>query len=295
MISTAYRKSISVWQKNIPELSSFGKLTKNPENISDIPWVNEGKAIELVIDYIIKHYEVPNTRKGHISALRFILDETKFPEIAKQLKEMFNTSAISVFNTELETKKDEKELKYGKTYVELQKIQRKLYKTRNDSFENNMIFLTLSLYLDTPPIRTEYSDMDVLFDDDFEIGETENVINIYSGGQIYLYINDDKVSNIHDILYYRLPKKLTKYIYESLQRFPRDKLIQATTTNSTMSKNQFHDLLNKISPHMGVCMLRSAYTTHFYKQGMSLKAKNVMAKKMRNSVNTAELSYNKID
>lgn len=290
MISPTYQSAINVWSKNLPELGNI----KNPEKIEDIPWANDLNIIDTIEKFIEETYSNINSRKKHLCALLYILNETELQQKTHEIRDKIGELLQQTMEKEKDNEQDEHEKLYFKSYDELIRIRHQLSHRRNKSFEDNMTHLLLCMYVDTPPIRTEYMNIDIVKGNFDAIGE-KNAIHITEGNRVWLYIGNDKVSNLpRPALYYRLPNTLALKIRESLEKYPRDKLILPRQDATKTTTREFYDLMNNISPHMGVSLLRSSYITNFYKSNPSRNQKEELARKMRHSVNTAEIHYNKV-
>ena len=115
-------------------------------------------------------------------------------------------------------------------------------------------------------------------------------------------INKDKASNYKN---YNMNKELSKIIIEdtkliellhySYEKFPRTYLFEKN--NNKMTDQQLLSMLRKISniDKITINMMRSIFVTQFYKSNINYNSKIELANKMRHSVETAGIHYNKIN
>lgn len=164
-------------------------------------------------------------------------------------------------------------------------------------------YLLLSLMVLQPTLRTNYYHTAIFIDSLAKVKDNnENYIFLDKEANKAAYIvQKDKVSNT---TIYRIyshlnnieisDSKLKTLLFNSFQQYPRKYLFEINehpvTSNTILSYLRSITRVDKIN----VDIMRSSYITHYYKNNLSYRSRDILAKKMRHSVNTAIMSYNKI-
>ena len=159
-------------------------------------------------------------------------------------------------------------------------------------------YLVLGIYVLQPPLRYNYHDMQLVYsidDMDEDLGINYLLIN---KNKLIIYLNNDKVQKVYGQGRIQIINdQLVKDIRNSVKLFPRSYLFtDLNDTRQPMKRSSFIWLLEHSIPgqKISVDLLRSSYITWFYSNDYSIKDKDTLAKMMRHSRQTAEISYNKI-
>lgn len=213
-------------------------------------------------------------------------DEESKPFYAKVV-ELNNKVTNNDKNQKLTDKRVEEFVDYS-TIVKKRDQLGRLYKKDPTNKLINIQNLLLNLYTRIPPLRNDYSDCKIIDNADNDNGADNYLFK--TGSKYTFILNHDKVSHLYGKCKIPLPTYLNKLIIDSIKNYPRSKLLDDYT------KSNISNILKEIFTDKCLCIdnLRNAYITDFYKKNKTLKQKEKLAKDMRHSKNTAELSYNKI-
>ena len=164
-------------------------------------------------------------------------------------------------------------------------------------------YLLLALMVWQPTLRTNYYHTAIFIDSLAKVKDNnENYIFLDKEANKAAYIvQKDKVSNT---TIYRIyshlnnieisDSKLKTLLFNSFQQYPRKYLFEINehpvTSNTILNYLRSITRVDKIN----VDIMRSSYITNYYKNNLSYRSRDLLAKKMRHSVNTAIVSYNKI-
>jgi hypothetical protein len=192
---------------------------------------------------------------------------------------------------------DVNELKNYVIYDDLYKKVNELINTYNSNpnKKNIINLLILSLYVLHPPLRNDYNDLEIIYDDKHDDRKKNYLLR--SNNMYYVIINNDKVIKLHgraeipimdttlrNILdiYFDLYIPTNKYLFE------RNPYIPYTKKQIQYKINQYFKNVNKT---LTIYNLRSAYITNFYKNNLDILSRNNLAHDCRHSRETAEKTY----
>ena len=221
-----------------------------------------------------------------------------------------NTLRNEIDKDEAENKQSDKEKEYFRSQNFLINIidnMKEDYKLMQ--YKEHMRFLILCLSTLQAPLRSDFyvSSRIIHALKDNKGGEFNYVYINRKTKRCEYIVNDDKVSNSK---YYRMHPELSRIPIEddflnelllySIESYPRTFLLQVSWREEydvTINQNTYLNWLRKItqSPLINQDMLRSSYVTEFYKTHLRLADREILARKMRHSVETAIRHYNKID
>lgn len=278
-----YSSILRTWKKNIKNLSD--------DNINE--------NLELIKKFIIENkFLSKNSKKTHLALLLKFSKFNENKEFYDQLKKITNDLRNEIENEEKKNELDEDELNNWVSYdqlLEFREYYKKAYYSDKSNYPNMFKYLFLSLITLQPPLRYEYADMKF---EDKNIGNNVNHNYIYFDKKIKKFvmsINNDKVINSHGSINLPIDRKLGDIINDTLVNYPRVYLFTRKNKNDEpMGKSNFSNMLKQISPGLGIDIIRSAFITYYYSNNLTLKDKELIANKMRNSVQMAEMNYNKI-
>ena len=173
----------------------------------------------------------------------------------------------------------------------------------NSLLEHNK-YLILMLLVKQPPVRTNFYITAQFVTKPSDIKDNQNYIYLktIAGKQKAFYIiNKDKVSstrtykNNDELTYIDVTdESLTQLLYDSYAKYQRVNLFESNKkqiTDKTLLR-----YLRDITKVSGITIdiMRSSYITHFYEQNRTYKSRDVLAKQMRHSQQTATRNYNKV-
>ena len=172
------------------------------------------------------------------------------------------------------------------------------YKLISD-YNKHLEYLLLSLLVYQPPLRTSFYSTCKIIHSSKNNDKINNFILIKTS--IKYIINNDKASNFKHFDNKILSKiniedtKLIELLRYSIMKYPRIFLFERNSIK--MSDQQLLMLLRKITniERININMMRSIYVTEHYKKNINHLNKTELADRMRHSVNTASLHYNKIN
>lgn len=165
----------------------------------------------------------------------------------------------------------------------------------NKNKKNIMKLLLLSLYVLHPPLRNDYYNMKIIYNDYDD--DTKNNFLLVSNNNYYVIINNDKVIKKHGrgeipilnkIVKNILTIYLSDYAYNHIYLFENN-------NNKPYTKRQIQYYINQMFKNdnktLTIYNLRSAYISNFYKNNLDILNRNILADKMRHSRQTAEVNY----
>lgn len=166
----------------------------------------------------------------------------------------------------------------------------------NKNTSNNLLnlqYLLLSLYTYQPPVRNNYSDVEIISDTS-NVEPTKNYLLKQDNKYTFL-LNNDKVSNKYGSTKLKFTKKLSDIINKSIKHFNR-KYLFVNSNGQPLSKQNIASMLENIFPDikLSITNLRIAYVCDFYSKNKSVNQKKNLSQKMRHSHLTAEIYYNKV-
>lgn len=226
----------------------------------------------------------------------------------------------AIENREGENQMDERELESLKPleyYLAILKPDDEEYRTQMlENRDTEYQYLALAMLVLQPPLRTSFYTTAKITNvqKDEKKDKTNNwvVVGNRWGGRGYYQVNKDKVSNTKtygmdkSLRHIEIDnKKLIKIIVQSLEKYPRTYLFESYRRSGEgdnepkpITQSTYLNLLKRITGLKGVNVdnFRSAYVTWFHKNKKHTSGeKKDLANKMRHSLMTAMMNYNKID
>lgn len=292
-------------------MPSFDSLTKNQqskirvwENKGDISGSNlkdlEWTAIEHkdIADFINERYTNDSSKKSHYSVLAFMCKEYDKEKEAKKYSQLASNLQHAYEEEEKLQKVKPSRVKNYITWDELiakRKELKEIFEKNEDDIANMYKYLIICLYSYIPPIRLEYSNMELI---DKKPPKNENNYIWLDDGEYKVVINKDKVSSTYGRAVLPIESEtLTKLIKKTFKLFKRKYLIsQIKDGDKPLTKQGMERLLYQMfePKRVSVDIYRSVYVTKKYSENINLKQKEELAKKMRHSVAVAEKTYKKI-
>ena len=228
---------------------------------------------------------------------------------------VLNMSLSLIHNLkEGENKLDDKEKTNFINYPDLLKLQKSLYRTWEQAYEQQLITknkdpkirlqniraLLLSYYSLFPPLRLEPMTFKIV-KSEVEALEHDNAILIKNSENIFIFLNT--VKKFHKPIHFNLNDpiirsfsgdnidKLIELIIESVKLYPREFLFENTDGN-IYSEKGLQKMLSDLLPNknLGVNSIRSIYTSYWLPKINTNAAKRV-AFLMRSSVSVLTGSY----
>ena len=164
----------------------------------------------------------------------------------------------------------------------------------NNPTEKNIIKLViLSLYVLHPPLRNDYYNMKIIFND-YEDDKKSNYLLI-TNNNMYVIINQDKVIKLHGRGEIPITNKTLKSILTIyINNYAFNNIYLFENTNETpFTKRQIKYYINNMFKKkvLNIYNLRSAYISNFYKNNLDLLSRGILADSMRHSQKLAETVY----
>lgn len=234
-----------------------------------------------VIAYTLKKFfeEIKNQRKADY-----------WEEVAKELSGM-------VHNQEMKNELTNNEKQNWKDQEQIMKIMNNIDIQNRTDYNR---FLLLAMCTFQAPLRKAFYQSVKFCTDKKKINKTDNYVFLQKyPNKSYYIINKDKVSKYEkfnepeSMLIELTNPDLIKLLWDSYNQLNREYVFE-TEEGKPYSMNSICILLLERPFNLNFNILRSSYVSNFYDKNPSLADKNELAKKMRHSVNIAELSYNKI-
>ena len=203
-----------------------------------------------------------------------------------------------------ENELDEKEKMHYRDHKYFTNILNNIDVSKINSLIEHSKYLLLMLLVKQPPVRTNFYITAQFVTKPADIKDGNNYIylkTIAGKNKAFYVINKDKVSNTRtyknndELTYIDITdESLTQLLYDSYAKFKRDYLFESnkkSITDKTLLR-----YLRDITKVSGITIdiMRSSYITHFYEQNRTYKSRDVLAKQMRHSQQTATRNYNKV-
>lgn len=289
-------RNISFFVNNFPSFMKY----KDTDDLSFIIHNHRLLTVELFEYYSKKPDTSLRTLEGRFVAICRII------RIAYDTKEylLYQKYSDILLDLNAEHKMDETDQKINKneekSFVPFEivlQVQQKLEKEfeANQSYKTNQDLLLLSLYSLIPVLRDEIKLLE------FTTTKMDDGDYIYiKGNDIILDLNNTKKK--HEGVNFNITNDaphLADIIYTSYKLFPRQFVF--TNYDNTEEKAKVQNLSRRLvkmfdftGKNVGVNSLRSSYATYQDRNRMTVKEKEVLAKKMRTSREYLDLNYIKI-
>ena len=268
------------------------KIAEGIENHTQTKGKNKGKTYSIT------------TKRDYYNLLAQILENQGAKKRSKIYRKIVNELNDLHNAVEDDQELDEFEIKNWTSHEDLLDKLSELKDKYNDdpSISNGYRYLGLALYVLHPPIRNNYHNMKIETKGKKQncLLKSTNINYLHKTENGYTVIlNNDKVSNKRGSSIIPIDnKELIAIIDESLERFPRKYLFTLINDiKKPMSREYFGNVLIKTlfdGKNTGINNFRSSYVSFVYSQQPTLKAKKVLAERMRHSHTIAEQAYNKL-
>lgn len=274
-LSKTNKDRINVWIKHFNITSDFTK------------WIKRNH--KKVYSFIEGKYKNLNTKSGHLSTLAVVIQpiyKTVYNKYSKLAIKYKKENQLQIQNNQVVKSRLEHQIEWSELINKREQLK------QNNNFEDHIKYLILCLYSYQAPIRSEYSNMKILYN------KTNNNINYLNvmNKHIFLHINKDKVIKSHGKAKFKLNPELTTIIKVSLQLYPRDYILTKSDFKSALGYQKLIRILHGIfNKKVGIDIIRSAFVTKFYKTNPTYNKKIEIAKNMRSSIHMQETTYYKIN
>jgi hypothetical protein len=255
------------------------------------------KHVSKVYNYILDGGQyATSTKRDYLIILCKVLEYLKQPKLRDYIYNN-NVKPLAEQHTKEEYKQvlDESEkLNYIK-YDELFKKVQSLIDVYNDkrTKKNIIRLLILSLYVLQPPLRNDYYNMKIIYND-IQDDRKSNYL-LLDKDNIYIIINHDKVINLHgrgEIPILNTTLKTIIKLY--MDQYANNNIYLFENKDGTpYKKHQIQYIINTMFNNkvLNIYNLRSSYITDFYKNNLGLLERSNLADSMRHGAKQAELSY----
>ena len=245
-----------------------------------------------------------STKKSYLFMIaRFLVNNEQLKYSKLYSQSAYDLKKI-IEEKEGENKLDEKEEQNIKPYNYFTNILNNIDYKQITNLKDHYNYLLLALLIYQPPVRTSFYTSCKIITRRKNNDKVNNFILISKKGKnkCQFIINKDKATN------YKLynidtslshidieDSKLIDLIHYSYETYPRIYLFENTLKKQINSKSLLKHLRNiTLIDSININMMRSIYITEFYKNNVNYNDKLKLSKKMRHSVNTASINYNKI-
>lgn len=184
-------------------------------------------------------------------------------------------------------------IKYDKLLIKVNDLINEYNKNKN--FKNIFKLLLLSLYVLNPPLRNDYNNMKIIYNE-YEDDKKNNFL-LVNNNNYYVIINNDKVIKKHgrgEIPIINETLKIILNIY--LSEYANNNIYLFENKDKTpYTKRQIQHYINSYFKNenktLTIYNLRSAYISNFYINNLDILSRDILADKMRHSRQTAEINY----
>ena len=255
------------------------------------------KHVNKVYNYILEDGQyATTTKRDYLIILCKVLEYLKQPKLRDYIYNK-NVKPLAEQHTKEEYKQvlDENEqINYIKYDVLFNKVQELINIYNSDYNIKNMIkLLVLSLYVLQPPLRNDYYNMKIIYNDAHNDKKSNYLL--LDKDNIYIIINNDKVINLHGTAEIPITNTILKTIIKIyLDEYAPNNIYLFQNKNGTpYKKHQIQYIINTMfnDKLLNIYNLRSSYITNFYKNNLGLLERSILADKMRHGTKQAELSY----
>lgn len=166
-----------------------------------------------------------------------------------------------------------------------------------------MRHVVLCLYSQSPSLRNDYSNLEVVRFEDMHTPSAEalmagnrNYLLEHAKGQFRLVLKDFKTAKAYGKQTIDLPTRTNNVIVESLEVFPQKYLLyRMRTPNEPMSRNYLTKFCTNIfeDANVGTCLLRKICISNAMKDAPSILEREALAKQMLHSTSIQMQTYEK--
>lgn len=254
------------------------------------------KHMDKIYDYIINRGNyATTTKRDYLIVFSLLLKELRQTKAGNFVYEKVKEYAKQHNENEYTQTLDENEKKNYIKYEQLfEKVNELINVYNNNQTEKNIIKLViLSLYVLHPPLRNDYYNMKIIFND-YEDDKKSNYLLI-TNNNMYVIINQDKVIKLHGRGEIPITNKTLKSILnEYINNYAFNNIYLFENKNRTpFTKRQIKYYINNMFKKkvLNIYNLRSAYISNFYKNNLDLLSRGILADSMRHSQKLAETVY----
>ena len=204
---------------------------------------------------------------------------------------------------ETENKQDKTEIENYRTHEFLLNVIDNIKPENIVSKTKHLQYLLLNMLVLQPPLRSNFYYTSKFIFTEKENDKVNNYIWITKRGKLKInyIVNKDKVTKtkVYDMnkslnLISVNNDKLIKLINDSYNKYPREYLLEID--GRPISNSTYLDWLRKFTDIKKINndIMRSSYINWFYDNNRTLKSREILAKQMRHSVETAQRNYRKV-
>ena len=266
------------------------KIINNVMTKLNIPFTNNNVLIHMnkIYDFIInKGNYATTTKRDYLIIFSLLLKNLGQHKAGEQVYKNVKEYAKIHNDNEYKQTLDENEKKNYIKYNELtDKVNELIRVYNNNPTEKNIIkLLVLSLYVLQPPLRNDYYNMKIIYNDEDD-DRKQNYILI-DGNMYYVIINQDKVIKLHgrgEIPIMNQTLKNILDIYINNYAFANTYLFE-NNDKTPYKKYQIQYIINGMFKKklLNIYNLRSAYISNFYNNNPDLHNRLILADKMRHT------------
>jgi len=232
------------------------------------------------LSFLCKLYSLINKQINN-DISNFISD--KYKRLLKDFKFVVinNSDGLNILN------------KYEKIkFIEFEDIINICENLKDDTYEQHLLKLLLSLYIYTPPLRSEPLNFKFIFDKKNNNGTDDFIyFNEDIDDKVYFILNTI-IKGHKPIIYFLNDEKLINFIKNSYKRFPREVVISSRYNKDLNIKTQNKiQYFKKIDKRLSINNIRSSYYSYYYKKFNYIELKEAVKKSRTSIQNIAEYYY----
>lgn len=252
--------------------------------------------MDKIYDYIINRGNyATTTKRDYLIVFSLLLKNLGQPRageiVYKKVKEFAKQHNDSEYTQTLDENEQKNYIKYEQLF---EKVNELINVYNNNPTDKNIIKLViLSLYVLHPPLRNDYHNMKIIYND-YEDDKKSNYLLI-TNNNMYVIINNDKVIKRHGRGEIPITNKTLKSILNQyINNYAFNNIYLFENTNETpFTKRQIKYYINNMFKKkvLNIYNLRSAYISNFYRNNLDLLSRSILADSMRHSQKLAETNY----
>ena len=252
--------------------------------------------MDKIYDYIINRGNyATTTKRDYLIVFSLLLKNLGQPRageiVYRKVKEYAKKHNESEYTQTLDENEKKNYIKYEQLF---EKVNELINVYNNNPTDKNIIKLViLSLYVLHPPLRNDYHNMKIIYND-YEDDKKSNYLLI-TNNNMYVIINNDKVIKRHGRGEIPITNKTLKSILNQyINNYAFNNIYLFENTNETpFTKRQIKYYINNMFKNkvLNIYNLRSAYISNFYRNNLDLLSRSILADSMRHSQKLAETNY----
>jgi len=252
--------------------------------------------MDKIYDYIINRGNyATTTKRDYLIVFSLLLKNLGQPRageiVYRKVKEFAKQHNDSEYTQTLDENEQKNYIKYEQLF---EKVNELINVYNNNPTDKNIIKLViLSLYVLHPPLRNDYHNMKIIYND-YEDDKKSNYLLI-TNNNMYVIINNDKVIKRHGRGEIPITNKTLKSILNQyINNYAFNNIYLFENTNETpFTKRQIKYYINNMFKKkvLNIYNLRSAYISNFYRNNLDLLSRSILADSMRHSQKLAETVY----